>query len=217
MRPIEPIRFQGRQVQLEPLDLAHAPMLLEVARRGRDAFALTYVPDDEAAMRAYVDAAQAESREGRSVPFVTIDRREGRLVGSTRFGNIERWNWPAGHPQQREPDRPDAVEIGWTWLDPAAQGTGINLEAKLLMLSHAFETWQVHRVSLMTDARNARCRAAILGLGANLDGVLRAARPAADGMTRDTAAYSILGTEWPTCKAAILQRLRQFSETFVPR
>jgi len=204
----ERLRFEGRLVQLEPLDVVHVRALLEVARSGREAFALTYVPADEIAMRRYVDDALAEARAGRAVPFATIDRTSGRIVGSTRFGNIERWSWPEGHPRQRTDGRPDAVEIGWTWLDPAAQRTGINVEAKLLMLTHAFETWEVHRVTLMTDARNARCREAIVRLGATLDGVLRAARPGADGAIRDTAAYSIVRAEWPPRKQALVQRLR---------
>ena len=202
------LRFEGRMVRLEPLAHAHIPALLEVARRGRDAFALTYVPDDEIAMGAYVNAALADRDDGKAIPFATIDRAEGRIVGSTRFGNIEHWQWPTGHPGRRPAGEPDAVEIGWTWIDPAAQRTGINVEAKLLMLTHAFEAWQVHRVSLMTDARNTRCREAILRLGATLDGVLRAARPAADDAIRDTAAYSILRAEWPACKAALARRLR---------
>ena len=200
--------FEGRLVRLVPLDETHVPALLEVARRGRQAFALTNVPGDETAMRAYVRGALANAQDGKAIPFATIDRAAGRVVGSTRFGNIERWQWPAGHPLQRPPERPDAVEIGWTWLDPAAQRTGINVEAKLLMLTHAFEVWQVHRVSLMTDARNTRCREAIVRLGATLDGVLRAARPAADGAIRDTAAYSLRRAEWPARKQALVQRLR---------
>jgi RimJ/RimL family protein N-acetyltransferase len=202
------LRFEGRLVQLEPLAAAHVPALLEVAQRGRQAFALTYVPDDEAGMRAYVESALADARDGKAIPFTTIERASNRIVGSTRFGNIERWVWPAGHSLQRTDGRPDAVEIGWTWLDPAAQRTGINVEAKLLMLAHAFDSWQVHRVALMTDARNTRCREAISRLGATLDGVLRAARPAADGAIRDTAAYSIVRSDWPACQAILLRRLR---------
>ena len=204
----ERLRFEGRLVQLEPLDVAHVRALVDVARAGREAFALTQVPDDEIAMRRYVDDARAEAGAGSAVPFATIERASGRIVGSTRFGRIERWRWPERHPLHRTDGRPDAVEIGWTWLDPAAQRTGINVEAKLLMLTHAFETWDVHRVTLNTDARNARCRAAILRLGATLDGVLRAARPGADGAIRDTAAYSILRAEWPARKPALVQRLR---------
>ena len=204
----ERLRFEGRLVQLEPLDVAHVRALVEVGRVGRAAFALTYVPDDESAMRRYVEDALAEARAGSAVPFATVDRASGRVVGSTRFGRIERWSWPQGHSAQRTDGRPDAVEIGWTWLDPAIQRTGINVEANLLMLTHAFEMWDVYRVTLNTDARNTRCREAILRLGARLDGVLRAARPGADGAIRDTAAYSILRAEWPARKQALVQRLR---------
>ena len=129
-------------------------------------------------------------------------------MGSTRFGNIEFWAWPPGNPRQRGTHLPDVVEIGWTWLSRPTQRTGINTEAKLLMLAHAFEVWRVHRVSLMTDARNQRSRDAIARLGASFDGVLRAARVAADGGIRDTAAYSILDAEWPRVKAALLARIR---------
>jgi RimJ/RimL family protein N-acetyltransferase len=202
------LRFEGRHVRLEPLTPAHAPALLEIARRGRASFALTFVPADEAAAERYVAVALAEQAAGRAVPFATHDAATGRVVGTTRFLNIERWTWPAGHPHQRPPERPDVVEIGATWLEPAAQRTGINTEAKLLMLTHAFEAWDVHRVSLATDARNARSRAAIERLGARHDGVLRAARPAADGLVRDTAWYSIVRAEWPALKQALVQRLR---------
>jgi RimJ/RimL family protein N-acetyltransferase len=205
---IEPVRFEGRLVRLEPLELSHVPALFEATRGGRDSFALTFVPLDEPGMRAYVEMALRERDAGMVVPFATIERATGRVVGSTRFGHIERWTWPEGHPLKRPPERPDAVEIGWTWLAPTAQRSGVNVEAKLLMLTHAFERWEVHRVSLLTDARNTRCREAILRLGARLDGILRAARPAADGAIRDTAAYSIVRGDWPACKQALAQRLR---------
>jgi RimJ/RimL family protein N-acetyltransferase len=129
-------------------------------------------------------------------------------VGATRFLNVEFWKWPPGSPRQRGTDVPDVVEIGGTWLAPSVQRTGINTEAKLLMLTHAFETWRVHRVSFLTDARNTRSRAAILRLGARFDGVLRANRVASDGGIRDTAAYSIVEGEWPEVKAGLLSKLR---------
>jgi RimJ/RimL family protein N-acetyltransferase len=195
-------------VRLEPLTLAHVPGLVAAAGVERGSYALTTVPDDEAGMRDYVAGALEEQRAGRAVPFATVDRRTARVVGSTRFGNLEYWSWPPGSPHQRPPDRPDAVEIGWTWLSPDAQRSGINTEAKLLMLGHAFEVWRVLRVTIKTDARNARTRAAIERLGARLDGVLRAARPGADGALRDTATYSIVEAEWPALKAALAARLR---------
>jgi RimJ/RimL family protein N-acetyltransferase len=158
-------------------------------------------------MAAYVDEALQLLAEGRALPFTTIDAVSGVVIGSTRYLNVEFWAWPAGNPLQRGEERPDVVEIGATWLAPAAQRTEINTEAKLLMLAHAFEVWRVHRVSLMTDSRNARSRIAILRLGARFDGVLRAARVAVDGVIRDTAAYSILENEWPAVKAGLQARL----------
>ena len=101
------------------------------------------------------------------------------------------------------------MEIGWTWLGAAAQRTAVNTEAKLLMLTHAFEEWRVHRVSFMTDSRNERSRNAILRLGARFDGILRAQRPASDGGIRDTAAFSILESEWPMIRRQLQSRLDQ--------
>ncbi len=119
---------------------------------------------------------------------------DGRVLGSTRFGNLERWDWLRPPP---DPRPLDAVEIGWTWLGRPAQRTGANTEAKLLMLRHAFGALGVRRVTLKTDARNARSRAAIERLGAHLDGLLRAHLPASDGGARTSAVFSILEAEWP--------------------
>lgn len=205
---LAPVILQGAHVRLEPLALAHVPALCRVAGGPRDTYAFTVVPVGEAPMRAYVETALAEQAARRAMPFATVDAT-GTVVGSTRFGNIEFWPWPPGNANQRGTDVPDAVEIGWTWLAASAQRTAVNTEAKLLMLTHAFETWRVHRVTLMTDARNTRSRAAIARLGAHADGVLRAHRPATDGSIRDSAAYSILEAEWPAVKARLRARLMQ--------
>jgi RimJ/RimL family protein N-acetyltransferase len=205
---LQPVTLEGRYVRLEPLALSHVPGLSAIAAGPRETFAFTFVPHDEPAMKAWVESALADQAAGRALPFATLDRASGRVVGATRFGHVEFWTWPDGSPHRRAPGAPDVVEIGWTWLAPAAQRTGVNTDAKLCMLTHAFEVWRVHRVSLMTDERNARSRAAIVRLGARLDGVLRAARPAADGAIRHTAAHSILAEEWPTVKAGLLARLR---------
>ena len=205
---LEPVTLEGRHVRLEPLSLAHVAALLAVGAGPRETFGLTTVPGSEATMRGYVEAALAEHAAGRALPFATVARAAGRVVGSTRFGNVEFWAWPPGNPLQRGEHVPDVVEVGWTWLAPDVQRSGVNTEAKLLMLSHAFEVWRVHRVSLNTDARNSRSREAILRLGARFDGVLRGARVASDGAIRDTAAYSILEAEWPEVKAGLIARLR---------
>jgi RimJ/RimL family protein N-acetyltransferase len=206
---VVPVTLEGRFVRLEPLTPAHAEGLLAAARGPRDTYGFTPVPRDEAGTAAYIETALAEQRAGRSLPFATVDRVGGRVVGTTRFLNIEFWPWPPGNRHQRGADRPDVVEIGATWLAASAQRTPINTEAKLLMLAHAFDGWRVHRVSLMTDARNQRSRQAILRLGARFDGVLRAARPASDGAIRDTAAFSILEAEWPAVRANLEARLAQ--------
>ena len=204
---VAPVVLEGRVVRLEPLALSHVPGLVDAASRTRDTYGFTLVPEGAAEMRRYVEAALAEQAAGRTVPFATVARATGRVVGATRLFNIEYWPWPPGNPNQRGPERPDVAEIGWTWLAADAQRTPINTEAKLLMLAHAFDGWRVHRVSLMTDARNQRSREAILRLGARFDGVLRAARPASDGAIRDTAAFSILDEEWPAIRVKLEARL----------
>jgi RimJ/RimL family protein N-acetyltransferase len=208
MPVLEPVTLIGTYVRLEPLSHAHVPALASAAGSGpRDSYAFTRVPATEAEATAYVDEALALHGAGHALPFATIDGTNGRVVGSTRFLNVEFWAWPAGSPLQRGERLPDVVEIGATWLAPAAQRTAANTEAKLLMLTHAFEVWRVHRVSLMTDSRNMRSRDAILRLGARFDGVIRAARVAFDGGIRHTAAYSILEAEWPAVKAGLRAKL----------
>ena len=202
------VTLEGRYVRLEPLSLEHVPALVQAATQSRASYDLTDVPSDEPAMRRYVDTVLSLRDAAKALPFITIDGATGNVVGSTRFGNIEFWNWPAGNPHQRGERLPDVVEIGWTWLSPDAQRTGINTEAKLLMLTHAFEFWTVHRVSFRTDSRNERSRVAIERLGARFDGVFRAASIAYDGAIRDSAVYSILDAEWPEVKQRIAGLLR---------
>jgi RimJ/RimL family protein N-acetyltransferase len=206
---VRPVVLEGRHVRLEPLGVGHARDLLATASGPRETYGFTTVPADEPSMAGYIEAALRDQAAGRALPFATVAKAAGRVVGSTRFGNIEFWPWPPGNANQRGQDVPDAAEIGWTWLAADVQRTPVNTEAKLLMLAYAFETWRVHRVSFMTDARNERSRRAILRLGARFDGVLRAARPASDGGIRDTAAFSILENEWPEVKTQLQSRLNQ--------
>jgi len=204
---VRPVVLEGLHVRLEPLGVGHARDLLAAASGRRETYGFTFVPADEASMAGYIETALRDQEAGRALPFATVARATGRVVGSTRFGNIEFWPWPSGNANQRGQDLPDVAEIGWTWLADEVQRTPVNTEAKLLMLAHAFEAWRVHRVSLMTDARNERSRNAILRLGARLDGVIRAQRPASDGAIRDTAAFSILDHEWPMVKERLQSRL----------
>jgi N-acetyltransferase len=157
------------------------------------------VPQGEVEAASYIDTAIAWRDAGTAVPFAIV-RTDGRMfIGSTRFWNIERWSWPPGHPRHGR-QAPDACEIGYTWLTRSAIRTAVNTEAKLLMLTHAFETWHVLRVCFHTDARNNRSRAALERIGGKFEGILRAHRMAADYTSRDSMRYSILAAEWPGVK-----------------
>jgi N-acetyltransferase len=204
---LTPVTLEGRVVRLEPLGHEHLGPLLAAATGPRDTYGFTTVPGTAEEMAAWFKTACADRDADRAMPFATVQRATGRVVGSTRFGNIEFWPWPDGNPLQRGVDRPDVVEIGWTWLAADAQRTAVNTEAKLLMLTHAFETWRVHGVRLQTDARNERSRNAILRIGARFDGVVRVSRVASDGIIRDTAVFSITEAEWPEAKARLRARL----------
>jgi RimJ/RimL family protein N-acetyltransferase len=204
------LALSGRRVRLEPLFREHVTLLVAAASESRETYRLTSVPDGAEAMGRYVQVALAERDRGVSVPFATVDLARGAVVGSTRFMNIETWTWPSGERAGPVPSVSfEAAEIGSTWLAASAQRTAVNTEAKLLMLTHAFEVWRLRRVNLKTDARNVRSRSAIERLGARPDGVLRAQMPAFDGGVRDTAIYSILASEWPAVKAALVARLER--------
>ncbi|MDP2310216.1 MAG: GNAT family protein [Pseudomonadota bacterium] len=215
---LAPVTLAGAHVTLVPLLPAHLPALLRVATDPREAYPYTTVGRTEATLAAYIGTALADQARGMALPFTTIasggyadgsEAGPGTIVGSTRFANIERWAWEVGSPGSSSPVGIDAVEIGWTWLSPDAQRTGINTEAKLLMLTYAFETWGVRRVTLKTDRRNERSRAAIGRLGFRLDGVMRAHGPGWDGLERDAAFFSLLSDEWPEAKARLAARLRR--------
>lgn len=185
----------------------HVGELLSAATEARGTFGYTYVPSDLNSMATYVEQALEAQRSGTQTPYVTRDLRTGRVVGATRFYDLEYWDWshslPSSHVERTRPG-PDTVSIGHTWLAPSAQRSPINTEAKLMMLTHAFETWHVRTVRLQTDARNERSRRAIERIGCRLDGIIRAERPAIDGTVRDTALFSLLSSEWP----AVSDRLR---------
>ena len=199
------LTLAGNHVRLEPLAVEHVPALLAAVNEDPASFRFSTAPDDEASMRAWVLETLAARSAGRELPFATYSCAHERIVGSTRFYDLEYWRAPAENAQ---PDRrPDACLIGYTWLGASAQRTACNTEAKLLMLTYAFETWQVHRVAFRIDARNERSRSAVERLGAKFEGVRRAERIGADGTVRDSAFYSILAAEWPAVKTGLSSRL----------
>jgi len=190
--------LSGSLVRLEPLSASHVPDLAAAVEEERVSYGFTWVPR-AAEVEDYVLAQRQRSG---LTPFAQVRVADGRAVGCTAYWDLRTW-----------PDRDSlrAVEIGFTWLAASAQGTGINAEAKLLLLTYAFETLGVVRVDLKTDARNERSRRAIAALGARFEGVLRnwSASWAAgeEGKLRDSAMFSVVADEWPTVKSALATRV----------
>ena len=210
-RMLEPFILEGTHVRLEPLTESHIPALVEAAAADRSAYQWTYTPEGAEQMTAYVRDALDKVASGVHVAFATVRRTAGtgerdRVVGATRFCEIAYWQWPPGATHQRH-GVPDVCDIGFTWLAGPAQRTPFNTEAKLLMMTHAFEEWQVHRVALQTDVRNKRSWAAIERLGGQLDGIMRADSPGSDDTVRTSARFSIVADEWPEVKARLTARL----------
>jgi RimJ/RimL family protein N-acetyltransferase len=193
----------GSHILLEPLDRRHVDGLVAAAD-DPTLYRWSPVPRGKAEARNYIDTALAWRDAGTAVPFAIVRVADGAVIGSTRFWNIERWAWPVEHSSHGRA-LPDACEIGYTWLTRSAIRTEANTEAKLLMLTHAFEVWQVSRVCFHTDARNQRSRTALERIGGQFEGILRAHRMAADFIPRDSARYSIVAAEWPAVKAWLEQ------------
>jgi RimJ/RimL family protein N-acetyltransferase len=202
--------LHGRHVRLEPLELRHAAGLAAASAGDSSLYQWTTIPRNEVEAVRYVETANEWFAAGKAVSFATVRISDGVVIGSTRFFDLERWAWPEGHPLHGR-RTPDVCEIGYTWLTGSAIRTAANTEAKLLMLTHAFETWQVLRVCLHTDARNQRSRSAIERIGGQFEGILRAHRMAADFIARDSARYSIIASEWPAVKQRLGQMVQGFS------
>ncbi len=196
--------LQGRHVRLEPLELRHAEGLATASAADPSLYQWSPVPRGEPEATQYINTALEWYAAGKAVSFATVRISDGVVVGSTRFFDLERWAWPEGHPSHGR-SAPDVCEIGYTWLTRPAIRTAVNTEAKLLMLTHAFETWRVLRVCLHTDVRNARSRAAIERIGGQFEGILRSHRMAADFIPRDSARYSIIASEWHSVKQRLVQ------------
>jgi RimJ/RimL family protein N-acetyltransferase len=187
------VTLTGTRIRMEPLAERH---LEDLARVAVDAAVWRWTiarPIDDAGLRAWLDTALANAAAGSEVPFATVHLDEDRAIGSSRFMSIA--------PEHRR------VEIGWTWVGTAFQRTGANREAKLLQLTHAFETLDARRVEFKTHARNLASRAALLGIGATFEGVLRHHTLMPDGSDRDSAFYGVIAAEWPDVKARLQAKL----------
>lgn len=192
---ISPITLEGRHVVLSPLTMAHAEPLVAAASDGELWNTTVTIIPDSAGVTSYIEAALTGQSLGKELPFVIINKSSNQVVGTTRFYEI------------RPNDR--AAAIGYTWLARSAQRTPINTEAKLLLLTHAFETWQCMRVELITDVLNEQSRAAILRLGAKQEGILRKHLILPSGRVRDSVVFSIIDSEWPEVKLRLLTKLTQ--------
>ena len=193
---IEPTILEGEFVRLEPLKIEHADALCEVGLVEEIWLWTTNIVRTNDEMRSYIETALDEFKRKVSLPFVTIEKTSNKIVGSTRFGNLDVKNRRA--------------EIGWTWINPTWQRSFINTEAKLLMLTHAFETWKCIRVEFKTDVLNDKSRKAIARLGAKEEGILRQHIITDAGRFRDTVYFSIIDSEWHNVKAVLNDKLRGF-------
>jgi RimJ/RimL family protein N-acetyltransferase len=198
--------LDGRHVRLEPMHHGHVDGLVAAAAADPSLYEWSPIAQGKDEAVQYVNTALTWRDSGAAVPFAILRKNDGAVIGSTRFWNIEHWAWPKGHPSHGRAT-PDVCEIGYTWLTQSAIRTAANTESKLLMLSYAFETWQVLRVCLHADALNQRSRNAIERIGAQFEGILRAHRMAADFIPRDSARYSIIAAEWPAIKQKLSARL----------
>ena len=190
---VSPVTLEGQHVRLEPLTKAHLAGLAEI---GLDEELWRWIPTQVRTaeeMAAYIETALEEQSRGVSLPFAILEKATGRVIGCTRYGNIDRLH--------------HRVEIGWTWVARDWQRTAVNTEAKYLLLLHAFETLGCIRVELKTDSLNEKSRAAILRIGAKQEGIFRNHMITASGRIRHTVYFSILDSEWPTVKAGLESRL----------
>jgi N-acetyltransferase len=191
---LEPVRLDGRLVRLEPLEDRHIPGLMVAGLVDTSIWRWTVEwIDTPQKLRSYLATAEQMRDQGGQVPFVTLEQASGEVIGSTRFLNIDR---PNRH-----------LEIGYTWLMPSRQRAGANLEAKLLQLTHAFETLGCRRVEFKTDSLNDRSRNALLGIGATFEGIFRNHMISQGGRMRHSAYYSVIADEWPQVKELLEARL----------
>ena len=193
--PADPAqRLEGRVVAMEPMTREHGPGLREAAAHEEIWTWLgPYMAETDELWATFMDDALGAAGDGSEVPFVTVDLGTGAPIGSSRFLAL------------RPDDR--ALEIGWTWITPAAWGTGANVEAKLLLMEHAFERLECVRVEFKTDARNERSRGALSALPAEFEGIFRKHRIVPGVGQRDSAYFSVIDDDWPSVKANLGERL----------
>ncbi len=194
---VEPVTLVGQVVRLEPLQMSHAEGMYEVGQDERIWRYLSSNPSHNVAeMREWIGKALALQETGSVLPFATIEQKSNRVIGSTRYLDIQ------------APNR--GLEIGWTWLTPEVQRTGVNTECKYLLLRHAFEQLGAIRVQLKTDSRNLQSQRAIERMGGVKEGILRNHMIMWDGYYRASVYYSIIESEWPGVKAGLEEKMARY-------
>jgi N-acetyltransferase len=205
---IESPVLTGGHVRLEPIGRHHLDGLVAAAAADPSLYEWSSVPQGREGFTAYIDTALAWLEAGSAVTFATIRLSDNAVIGSSRFWNFDRWQWPQAHPRRGKRVL-DGCEIGYTWYTRSAIRTAANTDAKLLMLTHAFGPWNALRVCFHTDARNKRSGAALERIGAKHEGLMRAHRYAPDHTARDSMRYSITIDEWPEVKERLEGFLRR--------
>lgn len=190
---ISPVTLTGEHTRLEPLSLTHQEELVAAAADGELWNSIVTVVPSRATVAEYIGEALTAQQQGTELPFVIIQKATNRVVGTTRFYYIQ--------PHQK------SAAIGYTWVATSAQRTAVNTEAKLLLLTHAFEYWRLNRIEFITDVLNQQSRAAILRLGAKEEGTLRNHLIMPNGRVRDSVCFSIIIEEWPEVKARLGAKL----------
>ena len=190
---VDPVTLEGEHVRLVPLERGHVDKLWPVAAEERLWRWIPFPIRTRDDLAEYVATAIAGREAGHMLAFATVERSTGRLIGSSRFGNIVPADFRA--------------EIGWTWVGVPWQRSAVNSEAKLLMLDHAFGAWHCHRVEFKTDSLNQQSRAGLLGIGATFEGIFRNHMVTHTGRLRHSAWYSITDDEWPEVRRRLVARI----------
>ena len=200
---ISPVTLEDQHVRLEPLSTLHEESLIAAASDGELWNSSVTVVPSRATMAAYIEEALEAQAQGDALPFVIIRKASGNVVGTTGGEVVGTTRFYDIRPTDGR------VAIGYTWLSVSAQRTAVNTEAKLLLLTHAFEHWRCTRVEFITDVLNQQSRTAILRLGARQEGILRNHMIMPNGRIRDSVCFSIIKEEWLEVNAQLAARLAQ--------
>lgn len=190
---IRPVTLEGKHVRLEPLAREHLDGIVAAGSFPEIWTWISVRPEGREGFERFIETALAAQAQGTELPFTTVDRASGKIVGGTRYLNIS--------PRDRR------LEIGWTWITPSMQRSYVNTEAKYLQLRHCFEELGCRRVELKTDARNAKSRAAMERIGAQFEGIGRKQMLTFDGTNRDNAWYAFIDDDWPAVKLRLEEML----------